>query len=63
MIKFFLQGLHRYYVTCIKSIPIAMLHVWLIITSVYVKFGLMTPLQYVRSLSSLPECILNIALP
>ena len=37
--------------------------VWLIITSVYVKLGLMTPLQYVRSLSGLTECILNIALP
>ena len=64
MIKFFLQWLHRYYITCIKSVPIAMLyHVWLIITSVYVKLGLMTPLQYVRSLSGLIECILNIALP
>ena len=59
MIKFFLQCLHRYYVTWFKSVPIAMLHVWLIITYVYVKFGLMTPLQYVRSLSSLPECILK----
>ncbi|KAK2158927.1 hypothetical protein NP493_1757g00036 [Ridgeia piscesae] len=63
MIKFFLQYLHRYYVTCIKSVPIAILHVWLIITSVYMKCCLMSPLQYVRSLSSLPECILNIALP
>ena len=38
-------------------------HEWLIMTSVYVKLGLMTPLQYVRSLSGLTECILNIALP
>ena len=32
--NFFLQCLHRYYVTCIKSVPIAMHHVWLIITCV-----------------------------
>ena len=36
---------------------------WLIITSVYVKLGLVGPLQYVRSLSGLTECIFNIALP
>ena len=41
IIKIFLLCLHRYYVTCIKSVPTAWLHVWLIITYVYVTFGLM----------------------